>query len=518
MILGEVFERNAAHYGQLPAIYYEDRVVTHAEFLNRAYRLGNALQNLGACKQDRVLILAQNCPEFLELNCACSLTGLISVGLNYRLAAGEQLHIVNDCLPAVWIFEEQYAERVAEICEKLSSVPQLICIGRQNAKDGYDYDELLAQSSCNKPSLRAVEQDIVFLVYTSGTTGHPKGVMQTHAAQIEQAKITSNACAATPIDRVLMVMPFYHAGAPNIYLGYAWAGASVVLLRAFDVSLIYANFSRHRVTAALLAPVMIQMLLDAPEEIRNGPNYLSSIFYSSAPMPVPLLKRGIAQFGSIFAQAYGMTECLVGSFMYKHQHRLDGAPDEVKRLASAGQPYFGCNIVVRRLDGSACEVGEVGEVTINSPAIMHGYWNNMQATLSAIRDGWYFTGDLGYFDKEHYLFVVDRKKDMIISGGENIYSREVEEALLTHPSVFETAVIGIPDEKWGESVMAFVVCRNGKPGANELIEHCRMQIGSYKKPKVIEFVEALPRVASTNKIDKKALRAPYWNLDQRAGI
>jgi len=510
VILGDIFERNAAFHGQAPAIHYEDRVVTHSQFLDRGYRLGNALQGLGLRKSDRVLVLAQNCLEYLEVICAVSLTGLASVGLNYRLSAGEQLYILNDSIPAVWIFECQYAERVAEVCRALASVPHLICIGGAPAAGVHDYETLLRQASGARPGLRASEKDTVFLVYTSGTTGPPKGVMHGQLGQIEQAKICSNAFAAHPNDRALLVMPFYHLGVVNIFLGYAWSGAAMVLHRAFDANEVYASLARHRVTAALLAPVMIQVMLDAAEEVRKRPNCLHTIFYSSAPMPVPLLKRAMAQFGPILVQVYGMTESMLGTYMYKHQHKLEGTPHEVKRLSSAGQPYFGCEIVLRRPDGSPSETGEIGEVTIFSPATMQGYWNNTVATLATISDGWCYTGDMGYFDEEKFLFLVDRKKDMIISGGENIYSREVEDALLTHPAVFETAVIGVPDAKWGESVMAFVVCRGQKPDAQELIAHCRTRIASYKKPSAIEFIDALPRVPSTNKVDKKMLREPYW--------
>jgi acyl-CoA synthetase (AMP-forming)/AMP-acid ligase II len=515
VILGDIFERNAAHYGQSPAIHFEDRIVTHAGLLDRGSRLGNALQALGLRRSDRVLMLAQNCVEYLELICAASLTGLTSVGLNYRLSASEQSYIVKDSLPAAWIFEAQYAERVAEVCQGLASVPHLICIGTAQLSGVHDYETLLRQADCARPELRAQERDTVFLVYTSGTTGHPKGVMHSQLGQIEQAKICSNAFAANPHDRALLVMPFYHLGAVNIFLAYAWAGAAVVLHRAFDANDTYASLARHRVTAALLAPVMIQMMLDAPEAARRNAECLHTIFYSSAPMPVPLLKRAMALFGPIFVQVYGMTESMLGTYMYKHQHKLEGAAHEVKRLASAGQPYFGCEIMLRRPDGSACATGEVGEVTILSPATMQGYWNNTIATLATIRDGWCYTGDMGYFDEERFLFLVDRKKDMIISGGENIYSREVEEALLTHPAVFEAAVIGVPDPKWGETVMAFVVCRGQRPGAEDLIAHCRSEIASYKKPSAIEFIDALPRVPSTNKVDKKKLREPYWKAADR---
>ena len=510
MILGEIFERNAVLFGDKTAIYFNGREVTHATLLAQAYQLGNALLSLGLRRQDRVAILAQNCVETLELIAAAGLTGLTCVGLNYRLSAREQVHILQDSAPSVWLFEAQYAERVQDICASLTTLPTLICIGvpTNTLTHAYnDYEQLVSQAATTRPALSAREQDIIFLVYTSGTTGQPKGVMHSHRGQLEQTKNCSNIFAASPQDCALLVMPFYHLGALSIYLSYAWAGGAVAVHRAFDASLVLLALSQQPITAALLAPIMIQTLLDAPSEQLNQPNRLHTVIYSSAPMPVPLLKRAIQQFGPIFMQVYGMTESMLGTCLYKHQHTLSGQPHETKRLASAGQPYFGCQIVLRKDDGSICNTNEVGEITILSDATMQGYWNNSVATHQTIRDGWCYTGDLGYFDAQHFLFLVDRKKDMIISGGENIYSREVEEALLTHPSVFEVAVVGAPDNTWGEAVVAFIVCRGQQPDSQELIEHCRQQIASYKKPKSIFFIEALPRILSTNKVDKKTLRA-----------
>ena len=509
MILGDIFERNSALFGDSTAVYFEGRKITHAELLKRAYQLGNALGTLGLRRQDRVLILAQNCLEYLELIVAAGLTGLTSVGLNYRLSAREQLHIIEDSAPLVWIFEAQYAERVQEICSNLSAIPTLICIGKPSGmpiNNFKDYERLLSQAQTTRPALQAREQDTIFLVYTSGTTGQPKGVMHNQRGQVEQTKSCSNVFAASPQDCALLVMPFYHLGAVSIYLSYAWSGGAVAVHRAFEPNTVLTALARDPITAAHLAPIMIQLLLDAPQEHLDKPNSLHTVIYSSAPMPVPLLKRAINQFGLIFMQVYGMTESMLGTCLYKHQHTLDGSADDIKRLASAGQPYFGCQIVLRHEDGTACARNEVGEITISSEATMQGYWNKSVATHLTLRDGWCYTGDMGYFDEQNFLFLVDRKKDMIISGGENIYSREVEEALLTHPLVFETAVVGIPDEKWGESVMAFVVCRGDQPSADELIEHCRQHIASYKKPKLISFIPTLPRVPSTNKVDKKALR------------
>jgi acyl-CoA synthetase (AMP-forming)/AMP-acid ligase II len=228
---------------------------------------------------------------------------------------------------------------------------------------------------------------------------------------------------------------------------------------------------------------------------------------------VPTLRRAIAAFGPILTQVYGMTECIVGSLLTPAQHVLDGTETDVKRLASAGQAFLGCDIRVARTDGGDAAVGEIGEVLIRSPGLMTGYWNNTTATVATVRDGWMHTGDLGYLDAESFLFVVDRKKDMIISGGENIYSWEVEEALRSHPSVAEAAVIGVPDAEWGESVKAIVVTRVTAT-QQELIDHCRTLIASYKKPRTVEFVEALPRLFN-GKIDKKALRAPFWATSGR---
>jgi acyl-CoA synthetase (AMP-forming)/AMP-acid ligase II len=251
-------------------------------------------------------------------------------------------------------------------------------------------------------------------------------------------------------------------------------------------------------------------LLEHPALPTTDTSRMRRIHYASAPMPVPTLRRAIAAFGPILTQIYGMTECIVASLLTPAQHVLEGVDLETKRLASAGQAFLGCSIRVVRPDGGEAATGEIGEILVRGPGIMSGYWNNTSATMMTLRDGWMHTGDLGYLDADDFIFVVDRKKDMIISGGENIYSWEVEEALRAHPAVAEAAVIGVPDAEWGESVKAFVVRRVGADGsADELIHHCRSLIASYKKPRSVEFVDALPRLFN-GKIDKKALRAPFW--------
>jgi acyl-CoA synthetase (AMP-forming)/AMP-acid ligase II len=516
MILGDILSRNASLMGSQPAILFEGRELSHRTLFDRVCRLANALLALGVRRQDRIAFLGQNCPEILETFGACAHAGFIAVGVNYRLSGREQIAILNDAAPSVFVFEQQYSQRAAEIIEGLERRPTAICIGDGGSDRIVNYEAAILAASSNFSGV-AQEDDLAFLIYTSGTTGKPKGVMLTHHCQLAQAQICNAAYSVRSTDRFLLVMPLYHIGALHMYLAYAWSGATIVLHRSFDPSQILGSLETDHCTATLLAPVMIQSILDQGFVERSRLPDLHTILYSSAPMPLPLLKRSIDYFGPVLTQVYGATEIGIATCLQKESHRTDGSELDRKRLGSAGQPYYCCEVVVRGEEGTPCASMEIGEVTVRSPAIMRGYWNNMIATHEAIRDGWYYTGDMGYLDEDHFLYLVDRKKDMIISGGENIYSREVEEALLTHVAVREVAVFGVPDEKWGETVAALVVCSEDaqKPSATALIEHCRSLIASYKKPSLVIFIDALPRVSSTGKIDKKAMRDPEWLTRQK---
>jgi acyl-CoA synthetase (AMP-forming)/AMP-acid ligase II len=293
-------------------------------------------------------------------------------------------------------------------------------------------------------------------------------------------------------------------------------GATVVLKTAFEPDDILATIEREKITAGHFAPLMVQRMLDVLDAKPYDVSTLRCVHYASAPMPVPALRRAIDKMGPIFVQVYGMTECLVCTILKPHHHLLDAPDAERRRLASAGQPALGNEVRIVRDDGSACESGEIGEILFRSPTKMTGYWNKSTLTAEVLRDGWLHTQDLGFVDDAGFVFVVDRKKDMIISGGENIYSWEVEEALRAHPDVAEVAVIAVPDKAWGESVKACVQLRPGSAAtADALIEHTRTLIASYKKPRSVDFFESLPRLFN-GKIDKKALRAPHWkDLDRQ---
>jgi acyl-CoA synthetase (AMP-forming)/AMP-acid ligase II len=526
MNMGDVFIRNAQCFGDHPAVRFEGHTTTHRDLFSRIQQLLSALDKRGVQRQDRIAILSRNCVEYLEIYGAAAVGGLIGVGINYRLSLPEQTVILQDADPAVVFFEDCYTDRVDALRASLGPAVMYVCISGPDGAAGPNaapppswstpYASMLATGADGSTTLRARDDDTFLLIYTSGTTGLPKGVMLGSAGQLEQTRSQAISHLASQTDRMLIVMPFYHIGGPTELFTYLITGGTIVLHRTFDAVQILDSLAAERVTVAHLAPTMIQMLLDALTHHACDLSTLHTIVYASAPMSVALSRRARAAFGPIFMQIYGMTEVGLGSVLQKHQHVLDGPAEQVKRLASAGQPYFDTDMRIVRDDFTECAVGEVGDIWVRSPALMQGYWRRPDATAAAFHDGFLKTGDMGYWDDDHFLFIVDRRKDMIVSGGENIYSREVEEALLMHPAVAEAAVIGVPDPQWGESVMAVVVLR---PGAeltlDDAITHCRSLIASYKKPKILQIVDTMPRVASTNKIDKKTLREPYWRDQNR---
>lgn len=512
LTLGDIFKRNARLYPARPALVWNGSTVTHAEALARARRLGSALE-CGLQRQDRVAILSQNSREYLEAMAGAYLAGLILVTLNWRLAPPELLAILKDCQPSVLLFESQFSDTVEKIRAQ-GFRARMICVG-DCPFWAESYEAFVASGSEHGPKSHAFPDDIASLIYTSGTTGLPKGVMLSHRGLFSGA-MTNRAIvnAATP-DRALVTMPLYHVGATIVCLAYATAGAAIVLHKSFNAVNALRAIETEKITHMHTAPTLIHQLLEAVSEQKFDTSSLTNVLYSSSPMPEALLRRGIDHFGPIFTQVYGLTECVGGTALYPYQHVLSGDEREVARLASAGQPNIDTLVRIVAPDGTDCKTGEIGEIVLMNPSCTRGYWNNSVLTSQVLRDGWFHTGDLGYLDDESFLFIVDRKKDMIISGGENIYSREIEAALVMHPEIDQAAVIGVPDARWGEAVKAFVVRRaDSKLDADAVVAFCKSRIASYKKPQSVEFVGTLPQLPS-GKIDKKALRAPYWPAESR---
>lgn len=504
MVLADVVARNARLRGDADAFVFEGRCLSHRNFADRAFALGNALLALGLSRQTRVAVLAQNRVEYFEAFAGIGAAGMITVNLNWRLSADELARIIADCAPEVLLFDYG-AEEMASRLRQASSIGH--CVAFDTPPEwALSYEALLASASPSRPPVAVVPEDIESLIYTSGTTGLAKGVMLSHRALLHAAASIAWEGDARTEDRMLIVMPLFHVGGKIEQLAFSLAGATTILHRSFEPALVLRALDQDGVTAAHLAPTMVARLLDHPDLAATERSGLRVVHYASAPMAVPLLRRAIAAFGPVFLQVYGMTECVVASILKPFQHEPDGTAAAVRRLSSAGQPCLGVRVRTVRPDGTEPEMGEPGEVLIHAPSLMSGYWNRHGLTVTMARDGWFHTGDVGFLDDQGFLFIVDRLKDMVISGGENIYSREVEDALMAHPAVHEAAVTGIADPEWGESVKAWIVLREGHDvDATTLIAHCRALIASYKKPRVIAFTPSLPRLFN-GKVDKKALR------------
>lgn len=504
--LGSLIDRNEKNYPELVAFATEERSVTYRQYAQRCRRLAGALYDLGLRRQDRVVILSTNNLEFLEASGACEWSGLIAAMFNFRMAEPEVEWLLRDSAPKVIFFEAQFAGLIKDLRGQFPDILCYVCIGEGCPTWAIPFEELLGRGSEVGPPVCSRPDDYVFLFFTSGTTGKPKGVPYTHRAALWNTMIVGR--ARGPDVCILQITPLFHTGGRFFPLASMWLGGKTVLLKSFEPLNFLEIVQRHRITFAFMVAPMIQAVLDHPHFSRFNLSSLREVMSASAAISVPLLKRAIKSFGPIFFIAYGSTETGTVCTLNQHELKPEGSPENLKRLASVG--HFEPEIEALILDerGEPCAPLEIGEICVQSP-VFSGYWNNTVANLESLSNGYFRTGDMAYCDDEGYVFLVDRKKDMIISGGENIYSREVEDALYLHPSILEVAVIGIPDQKWGEVVKAIVALRpDVDVTAEVLIAFCGTQIARYKCPNSINFVAHLPRLG-TGKIDKVALRKQY---------
>ncbi|MCP1472358.1 acyl-CoA synthetase (AMP-forming)/AMP-acid ligase II [Sphingobium sp. OAS761] len=509
--LADVLEANARNYADAPALVFEGTTLSHAEYLARGKRLASAWTRLGLAKQQRVAVMSRNCREMCEVYAASEVGGFITATVSFRFVAPEVAYIINDSLPHIFVFEEEFADLVDNIRGSLTSVEHFVCVGKAPAW-AMSYGEVFRMGD-ERFSAVVDQTDICSIIYTSGTTGRPKGVMISHRAKVGTASCISSLMAAGPSDRILLMMPMFHVGAKDMSLAQSWRAGAIYLHRDFDPELILKTIQDERITITHMAPTMIQMLLDHPRVDDYDLSSLRMIVYSAAAMPTALLRRGLAKLGPVFLQLYGQTEGS-GIVLPIEAHLPDGDDRDRRRLQSIGIPFPGVQVRIVDDNDRDCGVDEPGEILLRGPIMMHGYWNNSNATIETLRDGWLRTGDMGKFDDDGYVYLVDRKKDMIVSGGENIYSREVEEALYQHDAVANAAVIGVPDDKWGEAVRAVVELREGASAtAADIIAHCRTLIAGYKCPKSVVFVNDLPKLPS-GKINKIVIRKEHGRIEE----
>jgi long-chain acyl-CoA synthetase len=516
-----LIDRAVREYSDRTALVLGHQRLSFFELNGRVNQLANGLAQLGIRKGDRVGMLLRNCCEFIETDFALSKTGVVRVPLNARLTGPDHQYMLNDSGATVLIFGEEFSEIVQRIKPNLKTVKEFIRVSqglsKENVLDALDYEDVLRQSASGEPVCDIDEEDLHTLFYTSGTTGKPKGAMLTQKSWANVAiNLSLDYGPMTEEDVILNTQPLSH-GAGFFVLPYFIKGATNVLIPEFRPALVFKTIERERVTVLKLVPAMLYQLLDSPEKTRYDLSSLHSIIYGGSPIAVPRLVEAIKFFGKKLVQLYGQAEApMCISTLSKGDHVIEGPEEVVKRLSSAGKPCL--NVEVRIVDENGKEVapGEVGEVIVRGYHIMKGYWNLPEATAETLKNGWIYTGDVGYFDSKGYIFLVDRKRDVIISGAFNIYPKEIEDVILTHPRVKEVAVIGVPDEKWGEAVKAVVVPKEGVViTEQEIIDYCRDRMASLKKPKSVDMVAELPR-NPYGKVLKTLLREPYWKgFDRR---
>lgn len=512
--LTQALHRGLQQNPQTIATVFQGRKHSFTQFGDRVARLAAALRQLGLKDFDRVGMLALNSDRYLEYYLACFWARLTVNPCNIRWSAAEVAYSLDDCDTGVLIVDDTFKAMGAELRQQSTSLQTLIYAGEGDAPAGMlSYETLIADAEAMADQCGS-DDDLAGIFYTGGTTGFPKGVMLTHAS----IHASSMAVAAEVIiDNTvyLHAAPMFHAADFAMSMAQCIRGGTHVFVPVFTPAGVLEAIQTERVTHTIWVPTMVQMAADFPEVKNYDVSSLHTIVYGASPMNERVIARAMEVFpGTGFIQAYGMTELSpVASILPPYYHTPAGRP--TGKMRSAGRAALCSRIKIVDAEGEEVARGTVGEVAVQGANVMKGYWNKPVETAAAVRDGWMHTGDGGYMDEDGFIFIVDRMKDMIITGGENVYSSEVENAITQHPVVAACAVIGIPDEKWGELVHAVIVLKpNTEVTDVDLIAHCRQKIAGYKCPRSVAFVAALP-ISGAGKILKKDLREPFWRNHKR---
>ena len=505
--VGDIVRHHARTRAERIAIHFEGRRLSYGELDRNANRIANGLIAERLAPQARIAILSKNAPAFFELWFGAAKADAVLVPVNFRLAPPEVAYVVEDAGAQILFVGADFYPLVEKVAGELKSVREIIALdGGHSAWP--EYAGWMARQSDADPALPVPADHCAIQMYTSGTTGHPKGAQLSHANLLPLAHGGLEQFGEWDESDVnLVCMPLFHIGGSGWALVGLYRGIESVLLRDADPAVILQAIPQYRVSKAFVVPALLLFLLQNPQCRTTDFSSLDLIVYGASPAPIDLVRNARKVFGCGLAQVYGLTET-TGAITYlppeDHDERVPA------RLKSCGKAMAGIEIRVVDSAGKEVPTGEVGEIVTRSAQNMLGYWNQPEATRRAIRADWFYTGDAGYLDADGYVYIYDRVKDMIISGGENIYPAEVESALFSHPAVADVAVIGVPDDKWGEAVKAIVVKKTGAAVTPEqLIAFARERIAGYKVPRTIDVVETLPRTP-TGKILKRELRKPFW--------
>jgi long-chain acyl-CoA synthetase len=495
-------------YGAAPAYHHGDRSVTYAEFVDRVARLAAVFADLGIQPGDRVAVLMLNAPRYLELFHALPLAGAVIVPLNIRWTVAEIAFGLSDSGSRLLVVDDAFARLQPRLSASLPDL-RFLFAGNEACPAGMaDYEASLAAAApAGTEAPDPAPDDLVALFYTSGTTGGTKGVMLTHRNLWANALHCTIIMAISPDWVFLHAAPMFHLADAAIVYAIVMQGGANCFLPAFDLDPCLRLIEQCRITHSVLLPTMLNRLVNHPAINRYDHSSLRVILYGGSPLPLEVLRRAREKLRCQYAQAYGLTEASpVLTYLCPRDHELECRPGACARVQSAGRPILGVEVKIVDPVDRELPAGEAGEIVARGANVMKGYWNQPLITAETLRGGWLHTGDIGAFDADGYLHLLDRKKDMIKSGGENIYSPQVEAAVAAHPEVLEVAVIGVPDTTWGEAVKAVVVKRQGSTLTEAgLIEFCRERMAHFQCPTSVEFLDTLPK-GGTGKVEKSLLR------------
>jgi long-chain acyl-CoA synthetase len=515
MYMTQALHRSMQQRPDKVAVRFNGRTLTYAELGNRVARFAAALRKLGVAEGDRVAMLSLNSACYIEYYMAVPWAGAVLNPVNVRWSAAEILYSFNDCSTSVLIVDDPLVESGQKVAAGCASIRHVIYAGSGETPAGMlNYEALIAASKPVEDAYRHGD-DLAGIFYTGGTTGVPKGVMLSHTNLVSSATNSLMAGTTDEAATMLHIMPMFHLACFAAINAVFLAGATHAVTASYDPGRMVDAIAAEKVSHVLLAPTMIQMSLDwldqnASRASQINLTTLKCIRYGASPMTPTLMVRTRAAFpNATFCQGFGMTELAPAVAMLGPEYHTDEALASGK-IHSVGRPVHTVEVRIVDTQGNEVPRGTVGEIVVRGPNVMLGYWNKPEATAEAIRNGWMHTGDGGSMDEDGFIFLADRIKDMIVSGGENVYSAEVEKALASHPAIAQSAVIGVPHEKWGEAVHAVVVLKRGASTTLESIRsHCREQIAGYKCPVSVDFCETLP-LSSVGKVLKNELRKPYW--------
>ena len=515
MGLAQFLRRSVQQHGHGPAVATDAESRSFLELGDRVARLAAGLQSIGVASGDRVAILALNSARYYESYVAIPWAGAVVVPLNTRWSTAEIAYALNDSGATVLLIDDAFTHMYSDIAAAAHYIRRIISMGNNTYPAGVaSYEELIARSG-PAPDAGRTGEDMAGVFYTGGTTGSPKGVMLSHRGVWASACASQLSNSAAPLTResiYLHAAPMFHVADFGMTVGTLVVGAQSVFLPSFTAEGLLAAIERHRVTHVVLVPTMVRMMLASPTFKATDLSSLRLLVYGAAPMPEDLLRQTMRELPAVkLAQGYGQTETSpVITSLPPEYHVFDGPLSG--KLSSAGRAIACCEVEIVGPDDCELPRGTVGELRTRGLNAMLGYWNKPDETARTMRAGWIYTGDAGRMDDDGFVFLVDRMKDMIVSGGENVYSAEVENACMMHPAVAECVVIGIPHDGWGEAVHALVILRPGKPLSDaELLDHCHGLIAGYKCPQSISYrTEPFP-LSAVGKVLKHELRKPYWD-------